>query len=97
MNGSSMYQASFQQSFQKVTTLTGSTVHAQPGLTPLLATTSAPMLANGECTIMRNYYLGKRKYLEKSVHTPLNHKYFFYVRDEFVPESSINNRPLILK
>ncbi|XP_063872596.1 nucleolar protein 4-like [Scylla paramamosain] len=47
MNGSSMYQASFQQSFQKVTTLTGSTVHTQPGLTPLLATTSAPMLANG--------------------------------------------------
>ncbi|XP_045101375.1 uncharacterized protein TP_0369-like isoform X2 [Portunus trituberculatus] len=47
MNGSSMYQASFQQSFQKVTTLTGSTVHTQPGLTPLLATTSAPMIANG--------------------------------------------------
>ncbi|XP_069157733.1 nucleolar protein 4 isoform X2 [Procambarus clarkii] len=47
MNGSSMFQASFQQSFQKVTSLTGSTVHTQPGLTPLLATTSAPMLANG--------------------------------------------------
>lgn len=48
MNGSSMFQASFQQSFQKVTSLTGSTVHTQPGLTPLLATTSSPMLANGE-------------------------------------------------
>ncbi|XP_053638695.1 nucleolar protein 4 isoform X2 [Cherax quadricarinatus] len=47
MNGSSMFQASFQQSFQKVASLTGSTVHTQPGLTPLLATTSAPMLANG--------------------------------------------------
>lgn len=42
-----MFQASFQQSFQKVASLTGSTVHTQPGLTPLLATTSAPMLANG--------------------------------------------------
>ncbi|ROT73321.1 putative nucleolar protein 4-like isoform X1 [Penaeus vannamei] len=47
MNGSSMFQASFQQSFQKVTSLTGSTVHTQPGLTPLIATTSSPMLANG--------------------------------------------------
>lgn len=56
MNGSSMYQASFQQSFQKMTTLTGSTVHAQPGLTPLLATTSAPMLANGKCAIRHNNY-----------------------------------------
>lgn len=48
MNGSSMFQASFQQSFQKVTSLTGSTVHTQPGLTPLIATTSSPMLANGK-------------------------------------------------
>lgn len=48
MNGSTVYQSSFQQNFQKVTTLTGSTVHTQPGLTPLLATTSAPMLSNGE-------------------------------------------------
>ncbi|KAK3851680.1 hypothetical protein Pcinc_041687 [Petrolisthes cinctipes] len=47
MNGSTIFQSSFQQNFQKVTTLTGSTVHTQPGLTPLLATTSAPMLSNG--------------------------------------------------
>ncbi|KAK7021849.1 Nucleolar protein 4 [Halocaridina rubra] len=47
MNGSSMFQSSFQQSFQKVTSLTGSTVHSQPGLAPMLATTSAPIISNG--------------------------------------------------
>lgn len=80
MNGSSMYQASFQQSFQKMTTLTGSTVHAQPGLTPLLATTSAPMLANGECMII-TCVISIRECMWKQS-TPVNYIYIICARLE---------------
>ncbi|CAL4200421.1 unnamed protein product, partial [Meganyctiphanes norvegica] len=47
MNGSSMFQASFQQSFQKMSALAGSTVHSQPGIPTLLQTTSAAAVVNG--------------------------------------------------
>ncbi|CAL4089040.1 unnamed protein product, partial [Meganyctiphanes norvegica] len=47
MNGSSVFQASFQQSFQKMSALAGSTVHTQPGITPLLQTTSVGAVSNG--------------------------------------------------
>ncbi|CAL4077656.1 unnamed protein product, partial [Meganyctiphanes norvegica] len=47
MNGSPISQASSQQSFQKIHSPTGSTVHSQPGATPPLQTTSGGVGDNG--------------------------------------------------